>query len=75
MSNDNGIVSGSQKATGAVDLRTTDAYKLEVYGPDGALLGSIPVKTFVDAVFIRGDRLFLLDKVRGVQFHEFKIIG
>jgi sugar lactone lactonase YvrE len=75
MSNDNGIVSGSQKATGAVDLRTTDAYKLEVYGPDGALLGSIPVKTFVDAIFIRGDRLFLLDKVRGVQFHEFKIIG
>jgi len=75
MSNDNGIVSASQKATGAVDLRTTDAYKLEVFGPDGAMLGSIPVKVFVDGLFIKGDRLFLLDRVRGVQFHEFKILG
>ncbi|MDD8025134.1 MAG: NHL repeat-containing protein [Acidobacteriota bacterium] len=75
MSNDNGIVSANQKAQGAVDLRTTDAYKLEVYGPDGVLLGSLPVKTFVDGIFIKGDRLFLLDKLRGVQFHEFKIAG
>ncbi len=71
MSNDNSVT----KAEGAVDLRTTDAYKLEVYGPDGVLLGALPVKTFVDGIFIRGDRLFLLDKLRGVQFHEFKIVG
>ncbi len=75
MSNENGVVSGKQQATGAVELRTTDAYKLEVYAPDGALLGSLPVKIFVDGVYIKGDRLFLLDRVRGVQLHEFKIIG
>ncbi|MCX6560183.1 MAG: NHL repeat-containing protein [Candidatus Aminicenantes bacterium] len=75
MSNNGGAISGKQEAKGAVDVRTTDAYRLEVYEPDGVLLGSVPVKTFVDGIFIKGDRLFLLDKVRGVQFHEFKIIG
>lgn len=75
MSNNNGVVSGKQQATGAVELRTTDAYKLEVYSPEGVLLGSLPATIFVDGIFIQGDRLFLLDKVRGVQVHEFKIVG
>jgi sugar lactone lactonase YvrE len=57
------------------ELRTTDAYKLEIFGPDGALLGSLPLDIFVDAVFIFGDRLFLLDKFRGTQFKEFRIKG
>lgn len=55
------------------ELRTTDAYKLEVFGPDGALLGSLRLDSFVDGVFIFGDRLFLLDKLRGTQFKEFRI--
>jgi sugar lactone lactonase YvrE len=57
------------------ELRTTDAYKLEVFGPDGVLLGSLPLDTFVDGLFIFGDRLFLLDKLRGTQFKEFRIKG
>ncbi len=57
------------------ELRTTDAYKLEVFDADGALLGSIPLDSFVDGVFIFGDRLFLMDKFRGTQFKEFKIKG
>jgi sugar lactone lactonase YvrE len=67
--------SASQKNTGAVDLRNTDAYKLEVFDAEGVLLGSIPLTIFVDGIYIKGDRLFLLDRVRGVQFHEFKIVG
>jgi sugar lactone lactonase YvrE len=55
------------------ELRTTDAYKLEVFGPDGVLLGSLPLDMFVDGIFIFGDRLFLLDKLRGTQFKEFRI--
>ena len=55
------------------ELRTTDAYKLEVFGPDGALLGSLPLDMFVDGIFVFGDRLFLLDKLRGTQFKEFRI--
>jgi len=57
------------------ELRTTDAYKLEVFDADGALLGSLPLDIFVDGIFIFGDRLFLMDKFRGTQFKEFRIKG
>ncbi|NTU51401.1 MAG: hypothetical protein HGA94_03060 [Candidatus Aminicenantes bacterium] len=55
------------------ELRTTDAYKLEVFDADGTLLGSLPLDMFVDGIFISGDRLFLLDRLRGTQFREFRI--
>jgi sugar lactone lactonase YvrE len=57
------------------ELRTTDAYKLEVFDADGVLLGSLPLDFFVDGVFIFGDRLFLMDKLRGTQFKEYRIKG
>jgi len=57
------------------ELRTTDAYKLEIFDAGGALLGSLPLDFFVDGVFIFGDRLFLLDKYRGTQFKEYRIKG
>jgi len=74
------MVSGSvnggstRKVVGDTDLRTTDMYKLEVFAPDGVLLGAIPLTHFVDGIWIRGDRLFLLDRDRGVQFYEYGII-
>jgi len=58
-----------------LELRTTDAYKLEVFDADGVLLGSLPLDSFVDGIFIRGDRLFLMDKFRGTQFKEYRIKG
>lgn len=58
-----------------LELRTTDAYKLEVYDAEGILLGSLPLDFFVDGIFIYGDRLFLMDKLRGAQFREYKIKG
>jgi sugar lactone lactonase YvrE len=60
---------------GDTEIRTTDAFKLDVFDADGALLGSLPLDFFVDGVFIFGDRLFLLDKYRGVQFREYRIKG
>jgi hypothetical protein len=74
------MVSGSvdrgstRKVVGDTDLRKTDMYKLEVFAPDGVLLGAIPITHFVDGIWIHGDRLFLLDRDRGVQFYEYKII-
>jgi hypothetical protein len=56
------------------DLRTTDAYKIEIFDAEGVLLGEIPLTMFVDDIYIFGDRLFILDKLRGVCFQEFKII-
>jgi hypothetical protein len=49
-------------------------YKLEVFKPDGVLLGEIPLTHFVDMIWIHKDRLFLLDSDRGVKFYEYKII-
>ncbi len=63
------------KVHGDTELRETDAFRLEVFGPDGALLGAFPLDFFVDAIVIRGDRLFLLDKYRGVQLREYRIKG
>jgi sugar lactone lactonase YvrE len=64
-----------QKVQGNTELRTTDAYKLEVFDAEGVLLGSLPLDFFVDGIFIYGDRLFLMDKYRGTQFREYKIKG
>jgi hypothetical protein len=63
----------SIKTQGNVDLQTTDMYKLEVYGPDGVLLGEIPLSHFVDGLFIWKDKLFLLDRDRGAKFYEYQI--
>jgi hypothetical protein len=64
----------TRKVTGAADLRTTDMYRLEIFAPDGVLLGAIPLAHFADGIWIRGDRLFLLDRDRGVCFYEYKIV-
>ncbi|OGD23269.1 MAG: hypothetical protein A2Y69_12760 [Candidatus Aminicenantes bacterium RBG_13_59_9] len=63
----------SQKAEGNTDVRTTDMYKLEVFGPEGELLGSLPLDHFVDGIYIKGDRLFLWDAMRGAKFYEYRI--
>ncbi|MBN1274538.1 MAG: NHL repeat-containing protein [Candidatus Aminicenantes bacterium] len=64
----------SAKVQGNTDLRETNVYQLEIYSPDGILLGKIPLTFFADAVFIHKDRLFLLDKTRGVSYHEYRMI-
>ncbi len=63
------------KVHGDTELRETDAFRLEVFDADGALLGTFPLDVFVDGIFIRGDRLFLLDRYRGAQIREYRIIG
>jgi len=63
------------KVQGDTEIRTTDAYKLEVFDAEGVLLGSLPLDFFADGIFIYGDRLFLMDKYRGTQFREYRIKG
>jgi len=75
MDGSGGRTIGYQVQGDGTELRTTDAYKLEVFDADGALLGSLPLDSFVDGIFIYGDRLFLMDKFRGTQFKEFRIKG
>jgi sugar lactone lactonase YvrE len=63
------------KVGGNTELQNTNAYKLEIFDPEGVLLGEIPADIFVDGIFIYGDRLFLLDKLHGTKFYEYKIKG
>lgn len=64
----------SINAVGNTDVKKTDVYQLEVFAPDGILLGKLPLNHFVDYIRIEKDRLFLLDKMRGMQYYEYKII-
>jgi len=59
---------------GNTELRETDMFQLEVYDPEGVLLGAIPVKHFVDDIFLNGDKIYLLDRMRGMQFFEYQIV-
>jgi hypothetical protein len=64
----------SRKVEGNTDLRTTDMFQLDVFDPEGNLLGSVPVSQFVDGIWIFGDRLYLLDRDRGVAYHQYRIV-
>lgn len=70
---------GGQKSTtysveGNTDVEETDMYRMEVYDPDGELLGSIPLDKFVDGIHIAKDKIYLLDQMRGMQYYVYKIV-
>lgn len=69
-----GGVNVSVKTEGNTDLRTTDAFKLEIFDADGVLLGEVPITHFADVIRIAGDHLFLIDRERGVTVYEYRII-
>jgi hypothetical protein len=62
------------KAVGDTDLRSTNAYKLELFAGDGTLLGELPLTHFVDHIRIVGDNLFLIDSQRGATIYQYRII-
>lgn len=64
----------SMKPVGSTDIRQTDAFRLEVFSPEGELLGMLPLVHFVDDLVINGDRLYILDKMRGSQYYEYRIV-
>jgi hypothetical protein len=49
-------------------------YALEIFDAVGVLLGEIPMRHFVDEICIKDDWLFLLDKMRGVKYYQYKIV-
>jgi hypothetical protein len=69
-----GVDKVSIKTEGNTDLRTTDAFKLEVFDGDGVLLGEIPLTHFADVIRIFGDTLFLIDRERGVTVYQYRIV-
>jgi hypothetical protein len=69
-----GISNVTVKTTGNTDLRTTDAYRLDIFDPEGVLLASLPLTHFADVIRISGDQLFLIDRERGVTVYQYRII-
>ncbi|MFC1554208.1 6-bladed beta-propeller [candidate division KSB1 bacterium] len=59
---------------GATDNLKTDMLKLEVFAPTGELLGAIPLTHFCDRLRIFGDKLYIVDEVRGMQVYEYSIV-
>ncbi|MFC1564611.1 NHL repeat-containing protein [candidate division KSB1 bacterium] len=68
-----GISASSQSLKGNTQLRKTDIFELEVFDKDGYLLGRIPLDHFVDQLRIFDDKLYIIDKLRGMQIYEYKI--
>lgn len=64
----------SLSVDGNTEVKETDMYQLEVYAPDGILIGTLQLNQFVDDIRIYKDRLYLLDKMRGMQYYEYKIL-
>ncbi len=64
----------TREVKGNTDLQETDMYALEIFDADGVLLGEIPINQFVDEICIKNDSLFLLDKMRGVKYYQYKIV-
>lgn len=63
----------SMKVEGNTEVQKTDMYKLEIFSPEGELLGGLAVDHYVDGIYIKGSRLFLWDGLRGAKFYEYRI--
>ncbi len=59
---------------GNTDLTKTDMYRLEVYDSEGVLLTAFPIGHFADSIRIQDDRIFIMDRMRGAQFYEYRIV-
>ncbi len=64
----------SSRVRGDTDIRTTDAFKLEVFDPDGVLLGEIPLTHFVDFIRFQGNSLYMIDSLRGASVYQYRIV-
>jgi hypothetical protein len=64
----------SSKIQGDTDLRATDALKLEIFDPEGVLLGEIPLAHFADFIRFQGDSLFLIDSQHGATVYQYKVV-
>jgi len=68
---DAGVVSRTMPAQPTVVK--ADAYKLEIFSPDGLLLGEIPLTHHAHGIRIFGDNLFILEYYNTV-FYQYEIV-
>jgi len=49
-------------------------YQIEIFDHEGVLLGTIQLDKFADDIHIAKDRVYILDRMRGMQYYVYKII-
>jgi hypothetical protein len=60
---------------GDTSLRFTDAYQIEIFDFGGDLIDIILLTHFAESINIFGNSLFLIDKYRGMQVYQYRIIS
>ena len=56
------------------EVSETDAYILEVFDPEGVFLYSYPLDHFADIIRFHGDRLYIMDRLRRMQVHVYRLV-
>lgn len=64
----------SMQPSGNTDVVETDAFEFNIFDKDGILLTTIPLTHFVDSMKIYGDKLYIIDRMRGMQIFEYRIV-
>jgi hypothetical protein len=67
------LVGGQIRSRTEPKIQKMDIYKLEVYGPDGVLLGEIPLNHLAHGIRIFGDMLFIWERNNAV-YYQYRII-
>ena len=65
----------ANKAQDIEDITRTEMYDLEIYDTEGILLGRIGLDFFADVIEIAGERLYIIDKEKGMCCYVYEIIG
>jgi len=60
---------------GDTSLRFTDAYRLDIFSPQGQLVDTIKLTHFAEFIDIFGERMYLIDKYRGMQVYIYQILS
>jgi hypothetical protein len=66
-------VGGITRTVAEPKIEKMDVYKLEIYGPDGILLGEIPLNHHAHGLRIFGDNLFIWER-NNTTYYQYKII-
>ncbi|NIO84544.1 MAG: hypothetical protein GTN53_28875 [Candidatus Aminicenantes bacterium] len=66
-------VGGQKKMKPGKEIKKMDIYKLEIFDPDGVLLGEIPLDHIAHRMRIQKNFLLILD-AQNCKFYQYKII-
>jgi hypothetical protein len=64
---------GQEQITGDRTRTETDLFEIQIYGGDGVLLQKIPLAHYCDYLKIIGDKVYILDRDRLMQFYVYQI--